>query len=102
MPRYIASFQPQVYISDDQVIDCHPQGDTEWDVTAQVEADPNLKEDIENELEDYPDNTWEDLTDQLVSEAMPEWAYDWVHTNPFVITVKKVDDATSPNADTAA
>jgi hypothetical protein len=104
--KYIAHFQPQVYITGDQAVDAEAKGPTEWDATPFIEANPELKDEIDGELEDT--DSWEDLSDKLAEDPnIPNWASRWLHKHPFVITVRKAkddeeidtDDDDNPNDD---
>lgn len=83
---YTARFTPQAWVRD-YAIDVDPEGETEWDVTAEVVADPKywaglgLAGFVSDGTDEVVDND-----DSLKADPnAPEWVRAW--TGPFIIEV---------------
>ncbi len=81
--RYLATFDPQAWVND-HAVNVDPEGDTEWDCTAFLDAHPALLMEIDAAID--RNDEWLDNDDVLRGDPnIPSWAGEW--TGPFVITV---------------
>lgn len=87
--RYVAHFQPQVWLND-QALDCDAPGESEWDCTKFLEDvafAPSIAR-VDAEIDE--EGVFFDRGDQLMHDpTKPAWIADW--TGPFAITVRRED-----------
>lgn len=84
---YKAHFEPQVWLND-YAMTVDAQGEQTWDCTVFIEADAELKAEVDEAIAD--EGHFLDRDDVLMGdEAAPQWVRDW--SGPFTITVEKSD-----------
>jgi hypothetical protein len=84
---YKAHFDPQAWIND-YATTVDAEGEQTWDCTAFIEADAELKAEVDKAIEN--EGYFLDCDDVLMGdEAAPQWVKDW--QGPFTITVEKAD-----------
>jgi hypothetical protein len=76
-PKVMAEFTPQVWVGDQTMV-VDPQGDTTWDITAEIVAIGRQKA---LELQDDQHNT----DDLRYTYHAPKWVQDW--SGPFYVEV---------------
>lgn len=88
---YTATIEPQAW-QNDYANPVDPPGETTWDCSDFVKANPALRDEIDKGLAE--EGEWIDTDDQLIGDQQkPAWVADW--QGPFTITV----DNQNPNED---
>lgn len=89
--RYVATFTPEAWINM-QAVEIDRSGDTEWDVTQAVLANPDYWNQM---LSDDPHASFDDTVGVLDNDDTLKddpWAPGWIHDHrgPFTIRVRRV------------
>jgi hypothetical protein len=89
MPRFEATFTPQVWLGD-QALEVDPHGDTTWDCTDEFKQLPiGYQAQLACEMSDS--GVGHDIDDALKSDpAAPDWVRNW--SGPFEIYIRQVPD----------
>jgi hypothetical protein len=81
--KFTATIDPQEWV-DDYALSVDPPGETTWDCTAFIKADPERFGDVELTIDE--EDRWLDTNDALREDPnAPAWVKEW--SGPFTITV---------------